>query len=64
LEGLEDGAFKEMATMATYPVCRMKVERDKAVTTEWNGQSQYFCSKGCRWEFLEEPEQFLNAVPS
>jgi putative ABC transport system ATP-binding protein len=31
---LEDGAFKEMATMATDPVCGMEVEREKAVTTE------------------------------
>ena len=60
---LEDGQFKEMATMATDPVCGMKVEREKAVTTEWEGQSYSFCSRGCRNEFLEEPEQFLNAVP-
>ncbi len=60
---LEDGAFKEMATMATDPVCRMKVEREKAVMTEWEGQSYSFCSRGCRNEFLEEPQQFLNAVP-
>lgn len=59
---LEDGRFKEMATMATDPVCGMKVEREKAVMTEWNGQSYYFCSKGCRNEFLEEPHQFLNTV--
>jgi putative ABC transport system ATP-binding protein len=60
---LEDGQFKEMATMATDPVCGMKIEREKAVTTAWEGQSYYFCSKGCRSEFLEEPQQFLNAVP-
>jgi len=60
---LEDGQFKEMATMVTDPVCRMKVEREKAVTTEWEGQSYSFCSRGCRNEFLEEPQQFLNAVP-
>jgi putative ABC transport system ATP-binding protein len=59
---LEDGAFKEMATMATDPVCKMKVEREKAVTTEWDGQSYYFCSRGCRNEFLEEPQQFLGTV--
>lgn len=59
---LEDGAFKEMATMATDPVCGMKVEREKAVTTEWQGQPFSFCSRGCRNEFLEEPQQFLNTV--
>jgi putative ABC transport system ATP-binding protein len=61
---LEDGQFKEMATMATDPVCGMKIEQEKAVTTEWEGQSYYFCSRGCRNEFLEEPQQFLDAVPS
>jgi putative ABC transport system ATP-binding protein len=60
---LEDGQFREMATMATDPVCGMKVEREKAVTTEWEGQTYSFCSKGCRREFLEEPPQFLEAVP-
>lgn len=56
---LEDGQFKEMATMATDPVCGMKIEREKALTTEWEGQSYSFCSRGCRNEFLEEPGQFL-----
>lgn len=60
---LEDGAFKEMATMATVPVRGMKIEREKAVTTEWEGQSFSFCSRGCRNEFLEEPQQFLLAIP-
>jgi YHS domain-containing protein len=41
----------------------MKVEREKAVTTEWEGQSYSCCSQGCRNEFLEDPQQFLNAVP-
>ncbi|HEX9135268.1 MAG TPA: ATP-binding cassette domain-containing protein [Ktedonobacteraceae bacterium] len=60
---LEDGQFKEMATMATDPVCGMKLEREKAVTTAWEGQSYYFCSRGCRNEFLEEPQHFLREIP-
>jgi putative ABC transport system ATP-binding protein len=60
---LEDGQFKEMAAMVTDPVCGMKIEREKAVTTAWEGQAYYFCSKGCRSEFLEEPQQFLDMVP-
>jgi putative ABC transport system ATP-binding protein len=60
---LEDGQFKEMATMATDPVCGMAIEREKAVMVKWNGQTYHFCSRGCRSEFLEEPQQFLNAVP-
>jgi putative ABC transport system ATP-binding protein len=60
---LEDGQFKEMATMATDPVCGMKIEQEKAVALEWEGQSFSFCSKGCRSEFLEGPQQFLSTVP-
>ena len=56
---LEDGQFKEMVTMATDPVCGMTVEREKAVSAEWNGQVFYFCARGCRDEFLEKPHQFL-----
>lgn len=59
---LEDGQFKEMAAMVTDPVCGMKVEQEKAFTTEWEGQPYSFCSRGCRSEFLEEPKQFLNTV--
>lgn len=49
--------------MATDPVCDMKIEREKAVTAEWEGQSYYFCSRGCRNEFLEEPQHFLREMP-
>jgi YHS domain-containing protein len=49
--------------MATDPICGMKIEREKAVTTEWDGQTYSFCSRGCRSKFLEEQKQFLNAVP-
>jgi putative ABC transport system ATP-binding protein len=52
---LEDGEFKEMTTMAIDPVCGMSVERDRAVARiERDGQTLYFCSRGCRAEFLEE----------
>ncbi|MEW6230778.1 MAG: ATP-binding cassette domain-containing protein [Chloroflexota bacterium] len=59
---LEDGRFKEMVTMATDPVCGMAVEREKAAATlEINGQTYYFCSKGCRGEFASQPETFLGS---
>ncbi|MBN9392869.1 MAG: ATP-binding cassette domain-containing protein [Chloroflexi bacterium] len=57
---LEDGEFKEIAHMATDPVCQMAVERNKAITGEWEGQTYYFCSKGCRNEFMETPGEFGN----
>lgn len=49
---LEDGEFKETVTMAVDPVCGMSVEREKAVSLEWEGQNYYFCAKGCRDEFM------------
>ena len=56
---LEDGRFKELVTMAEDPVCRMAVERENGISTEWNGQVHYFCSRGCRTEFLENPAEFI-----
>ena len=55
---LEDGQFKEMVTMARDPVCGMAVEREKAVPAERLGQTLYFCSRGCREEFLAQPQEF------
>jgi putative ABC transport system ATP-binding protein len=48
---LEDGQFKDMVTMATDPVCGMAVERERAVTAD-HGERYWFCSRGCREEFL------------
>jgi len=48
---LEDGAFRDMVTMATDPVCGMAVERERSVTLERYGETYWFCSKGCRSEF-------------
>jgi uncharacterized protein len=39
---------------ATDPVCRMKVDRDKALTAEVAGKTYYFCSEHCLHAF--EPE--------
>ena len=60
---LEDGQFKEMALMATDPVCGMSVERARSVAGEWGGQTFYFCSRGCKAEFMVDPETFV-APPS
>lgn len=55
---LEDGQFKEPVIMAVDPVCGMNVERSKALSTVWNGETVYFCARGCRDEFASAPEQF------
>ncbi|HJW74894.1 MAG TPA: ATP-binding cassette domain-containing protein [Thermoleophilia bacterium] len=49
---LEDGAFKDIVTMATDPVCGMAVERERAVSAEKDGDTFFCCSRGCREEFL------------
>jgi len=40
----------------------MAVEREKAVRLDWDGQSYYFCAKGCRDEFANHPEQFTGEM--
>ncbi|MBI2778143.1 MAG: YHS domain-containing protein [Chloroflexi bacterium] len=51
---LEDGAFKDIVTMATDPVCGMAVERERAVSAVHGGKTYYFCSRGCRDEFVSD----------
>jgi putative ABC transport system ATP-binding protein len=56
---LEDGQFKEPVMMAVDPVCGMNVEREKALSTVWGGETFYFCARGCRDEFTSAPERFV-----
>jgi len=39
----------------TDPVCGMKIDRDKAVRVEREGQTHYFCSEGCANTFASNP---------
>ncbi len=42
------------------PVCGMSVRRATAKwTTEWDGQTYFFCSERCRTRFREAPNRFL-----
>jgi YHS domain-containing protein len=51
--------------MAKDPVCHMDVdEADAAGTSEYRGQTYYFCAPGCKQRFDENPEQFVPASPS
>jgi putative ABC transport system ATP-binding protein len=55
---LEDGRFKTMQALARDPVCGMLVEPDDAsATVETDGGTLYFCSRGCRAEFLTETSE-------
>jgi YHS domain-containing protein len=46
--------------MAIDPVCKMKVEENKAAaTSEYKGEKYYFCAVGCKKAFDQNPEKYL-----
>lgn len=46
--------------MAKDPVCGMDVEEATAAgKSEYQGQTYYFCSPGCKRSFDKDPEQYL-----
>ena len=48
--------------MATDPVCGMEVNPEEAAgSSEYRGQTYYFCNPNCKERFDEDPEQFLGA---
>lgn len=54
---LEDGRFKVMSAMVVDPVCGMQVEAT-GPHLEWEGRTLWFCSDGCRHEFVAAPTTF------
>jgi YHS domain-containing protein len=50
---------------ATDPVCGMTVDIEDAVrtglTAEHDGVSYYFCGKGCKLDFVDDPRKVLAA---
>ena len=49
------------ATVARDPVCGMDVDPARAAfKTEHNGQTFYFCSRGCMLDFQDDPEKYLD----
>lgn len=55
---LEDGAFSQIETMATDPVCDMAVERTGTPKLDHDGTTYWFCSTHCRDEFTADPGRF------
>jgi uncharacterized membrane protein YraQ (UPF0718 family)/YHS domain-containing protein len=45
---------------ASDPVCGMKVDRQKAVTKQFAGETYYFCSTHCLHAFEQQPERYLD----
>jgi YHS domain-containing protein len=48
----------------TDPVCGMTINQEVAsaagLTAEHEGKIYYFCGRGCRLEFLDDPKRFLD----
>ena len=48
--------------MAIDPVCGMDVDSESAQwTAEHEGETYYFCSKGCMLDFKDDPQQYLDS---
>ncbi|HET7518951.1 MAG TPA: ATP-binding cassette domain-containing protein [Actinomycetes bacterium] len=57
---LEDGTFRELATMATDPVCGMSVAQHDQPHLQLNGTVWWFCTTACREEFAADPSRFTS----
>ena len=47
------------------PVCGMtvdpEVQKAKGLHSNYNGTDYYFCGRGCKLDFDEDPEKFLDS---
>lgn len=59
-----DNTAKEVIKMAKDPVCGMNVDEKKAAaSSDYKGQTYYFCSRGCKVAFDKDPEKILKEGP-
>ena len=50
-----------MANTVIDPVCDMEIDPNTAAgTSEYKGQTYYFCSPGCKRSFDKDPEKYIN----
>lgn len=50
--------------MAIDPVCGMEVDEQTAtLKSDYQGQTYYFCSAGCKRSFDKAPEQYIGKQP-
>ena len=67
---LETSTSSEPTAAATDPVCGMTVDpesaRGKGLHSSYKSRDYFFCGKGCKLEFDEDPERYLDSayVPS
>jgi YHS domain-containing protein len=54
----------EAPTTAMDPVCGMTVDQDHArgagLTSEHEGKTYFFCGRGCKLDFEEDPAKYLD----
>lgn len=54
----------DMVPMATDPVCGMEVSPEVAgaqgLRSDHEGQTYYFCSRGCKLDFDDDPRRILS----
>jgi YHS domain-containing protein len=52
-----------MADIASDPVCGMQVDTaqatEKGLTADHDGETYYFCGKGCMLDFKEDPGPYF-----
>ena len=52
--------FRRKPETAIDPVCHMTVEvKGARFTSEHEGVTYYFCGRGCRLEFEDDPQRFF-----
>ncbi len=51
--------------MVTDPVCGMQVDpKSPGATSEYKGQTIFFCSAGCKKDFDQNPEKYMRGKQS
>ena len=56
------GIFRKKPATAIDPVCHMTVEKETArATSDYEGETYYFCAPGCKQMFDEEPPKHIGS---
>jgi len=57
---MDDQSPEQPSVIAIDPVCGMEVVTEGAQhVSEYQGDTYYFCGKGCRLEFEDDPDRIL-----
>ncbi len=57
---MEEHSIPQGADVAIDPVCGMQVVKEGAQhTSEYKGVTYYFCARGCKLDFEDDPERVL-----